>query len=78
MPILSSTNFNIFNILGERFFVYEACLYECDPNAGLYRKFHEGKYDPCCDPYGGKTEAECVDSNCQEEHNSWEMYHMPI
>lgn len=23
----------------ERFFVQEACFYECDPNAGLYRKF---------------------------------------
>lgn len=24
----------------ERFFVQEACFYECEPSAGLYRKFH--------------------------------------
>lgn len=24
----------------ERFFVQEACFYECEPNAGLYRKWH--------------------------------------
>lgn len=24
----------------ERFFVQEACFYECDPNAGLFRKYH--------------------------------------
>jgi folate receptor len=30
----------------ERFFVQEACFYECDPNAGLYRKWHPSVYDP--------------------------------
>jgi len=29
----------------ERFFVQEACFYECDPNAGLYRKFHAAIYN---------------------------------
>jgi len=29
----------------ERFFVQEACFYECDPNAGLYRKWHPSVYD---------------------------------
>tara|TARA_B100000795_G_C22503109_1_gene324743 strand:+ start:30 stop:536 length:507 start_codon:yes stop_codon:yes gene_type:complete len=29
----------------ERFFVQEACLYECDPNAGLFRKFNKTIYD---------------------------------
>jgi len=29
----------------ERFFVQEACFYECDPNAGLYRKFHASIYN---------------------------------
>lgn len=31
----------------ERFFVQEACLYECEPSAGLYRKFKEDQFaDP--------------------------------
>lgn len=29
----------------ERFFVQEACFYECDPNAGLFRKFHPDIFD---------------------------------
>jgi folate receptor len=29
----------------ERFFVQEACFYECDPNAGLYRKFPKAIYN---------------------------------
>jgi folate receptor len=29
----------------ERFFVQEACFYECDPNAGLYRAFHPSIYN---------------------------------
>jgi len=29
----------------ERFFVQEACFYECDPNAGLFRKFHSSIYN---------------------------------
>jgi len=29
----------------ERFFVQEACFYECDPNAGLFRKYHPSIYD---------------------------------
>lgn len=29
----------------ERFFVMEACFYECEPNAGLYRKFPDGVYN---------------------------------
>merc|ERR1712070_193791 len=29
----------------ERFFVQESCFYECDPNAGLYRKFHPSVYN---------------------------------
>jgi folate receptor len=27
----------------ERFFVMEACLYECEPNAGLFRKFNDSQ-----------------------------------
>jgi len=29
----------------ERFFVQEACFYECEPNAGLYRKWHPSTYN---------------------------------
>jgi len=29
----------------ERFFVMEACLYECEPNAGLFRKFNDSQTD---------------------------------
>lgn len=29
----------------ERFFVQESCFYECDPNAGLYRKFHPSVFN---------------------------------
>lgn len=29
----------------ERFFVMEACLYECEPSAGLYRKFNDSQAD---------------------------------
>jgi folate receptor len=29
----------------ERFFVMEACFYECEPNAGLYRKFNDSETD---------------------------------
>lgn len=29
----------------ERFFVQEACFYECDPNAGLYRKWSKAVYN---------------------------------
>lgn len=29
----------------ERFFVMEACLYECEPSAGLFRKYNESEKD---------------------------------
>lgn len=29
----------------ERFFVQEACFYECEPSAGLYRKFHPSVFN---------------------------------
>lgn len=35
----------------ERFFVMEACFYECDPNAGLYRKFPDGVYNASDDSH---------------------------
>merc|ERR1719456_1691905 len=44
----------------ERFFVQEACFYECDPNAGLFRKWGPNgvdAYDPKCDEYHADYDA---------------------
>lgn len=47
----------------QNFFVMEACLYECDPTAGLYRKYTF-------------EEAEANGTNATA--NNWQMYKMPI
>mmetsp|Transcript_28771 Transcript_28771/g.62761 ORF Transcript_28771/g.62761 Transcript_28771/m.62761 type:complete len:326 (-) Transcript_28771:276-1253(-) len=61
----------------ERFFVQEACFYECDPNAGLYRKFNESVYDARCDSDNPSYDKAYSDqNNCV--HNAWEMHKMPI
>jgi len=61
----------------ERFFVQEACFYECDPNAGLYRKYNSSVYDPRCDEGAtGYDESYAQSQNCN--HNTWQMYGMPI
>merc|ERR1712032_1211590 len=61
----------------ERFFVQEACFYECDPNAGLYRKYNSSVYDPRCDEYAdGYDESFSKAQNCA--HNTWQMHGMPI
>mmetsp|Transcript_28819 Transcript_28819/g.46266 ORF Transcript_28819/g.46266 Transcript_28819/m.46266 type:complete len:339 (-) Transcript_28819:199-1215(-) len=61
----------------ERFFVQESCLYECDPNAGLYRKYNSSVYDPRCDKYAtGYDEAYSKANSCKM--NTWEMLRMPI
>lgn len=67
----------------ERFFVQEACFYECDPHAGLYRRFpsdaqpsahaNATEYDPRCDEYHPDA-----DSTLGCAHNTWEVYRMPI
>lgn len=49
----------------ERFFVQEACFYECDPFAGQFRK--------CTD---SQVAAAADGDPCFE--NTWEMYKMPI
>eukprot|EP00930_Biecheleria_cincta_P083418 TRINITY_DN7299_c0_g1_i1.p1 TRINITY_DN7299_c0_g1~~TRINITY_DN7299_c0_g1_i1.p1 ORF type:complete len:332 (-),score=57.04 TRINITY_DN7299_c0_g1_i1:178-1173(-) len=61
----------------ERFFVQEACFYECDPNAGLYRKFNSSVYDPRCDEYATGYDAAYAKANACS-HNAWQMHHMPI
>jgi len=61
----------------ERFFVQEACFYECDPNAGLFRKWNATEYNPKCDAYAPEyDEAFATAQGC--DHNSWQMHKMPI
>jgi len=61
----------------ERFFVQESCFYECDPNAGLFRKWNSTEYDPRCDAYAaGYDEAYATAQGC--DHNTWQMHKMPI
>lgn len=61
----------------ERFFVQESCLYECDANAGLYRKYNSTVYDPRCDADADAYNATySTANNCSQ--NKWEMYKMPI
>jgi len=61
----------------ERFFVQEACFYECDPNAGLFRKWNSTVYNPRCDKYAfGYDEAYAKAQVC--DHNAWQMFKMPI
>jgi folate receptor len=61
----------------ERFFVQEACFYECDPNAGLYRKYDASIYNPKCDAYAAEYDESYAKANdC--DHNAWQMHDMPI
>merc|ERR550514_1614020 len=67
----------------ERFFVQEACFYECDPHAGFYRRFpsedqhtahsEPTHYDPRCDEYDASYDASL---DCS--HNTWQLHKMPI
>ncbi|CAJ1381079.1 unnamed protein product [Effrenium voratum] len=61
----------------ERFFVQEACFYECDPNVGLYRKYHRGIYDPRCDAKS-KAYSPMYAASRLCSHNTWELHQMPI
>jgi len=54
----------------ERFFVQEACFYECDPNAGLYRKFHPASM--------ATRPGSAVHDASNADHNKWQMHAMPI
>ena len=61
----------------ERFFVQEACFYECDPNAGLFRKWNSTVYDPKCDQYNAAYDETYANAQgCS--HNAWQMHKMPI
>jgi hypothetical protein len=68
----------------ERFFVQEACFYECEPNIGLYRKYLDPAqpnpfgvggevYNPACDPYAIE-----YDDTLDCDHNTWQVSGMPI
>lgn len=57
----------------ERFFVQEACFYECEPNVGLFRN-HPSEGGP--DSHGGTHPIFDPDDNCVT--NSWEVNKMPI
>jgi len=54
----------------ERFFVQEACFYECDPNAGLYRKFHAATM--------ATRPGSAIYNASSKDHNEWQMHAMPI
>lgn len=61
----------------ERFMVQEACFYECDPNAGLFRKWNATHYDAKCDSSAEEyDEAYATAKDC--DHNTWQMHKMPI
>lgn len=71
----------------ERYFIEEACFYECEPAVGLFRKFPSGDllhdrdghevFDPRCDPYSDVyDEAFAASNDC--DHNSWQVHRMPI
>lgn len=53
----------------EKYFVQEACFYECEPAAGLYRKH----MDPESHPEWAKH-----DHKFTGKTNEWQMYKMPI
>jgi len=56
----------------DQFFVQEQCFYECDPNLGLYRKFHPKEDNFAMRPGTANYDA----SN--ESHNVWQIHAMPI
>lgn len=63
----------------ERFMVQEACFYECEPSAGLFRKFNTQQYDARCDPSHDTYDQNWQEANCNgDAHNAWQMHNMPI
>ena len=72
----------------ERFFVQEACFYECEVNAGLYRRFTDEQHAACSATgvADGATVSlasggsyTCVPSAWGgNAENKWELFEMPI
>jgi len=56
----------------ERFFVQEACFYECSPHIGLYRKYGGS----ACD--AADTQCSTVYNASDSSHNTWQVHQMPI
>lgn len=67
----------------ERFFVQEACFYECDVTAGLYRRFTNAQHAACDGQEVGHYNA-TLNYTCTSDgwggvaENKWELYRMPI
>jgi len=69
----------------ERFFVEEACFYECDVNAGIYRRFTDEQHALCGAAAVGATVTlssgetyTCIEQWGANAENQWELYKMPI
>jgi folate receptor len=72
----------------ERFFVEEACFYECEPNAGLFRRFTDEQHTLCTADgiadgaivtLANGASYQCVASAWGgNEENRWELFRMPI
>jgi len=59
----------------EAFFIQEACFYECEPNAGLWRKHSKNIFDT--DGTDAEGNAKVTIGNA-DDHNAWQMEGMPI
>lgn len=72
----------------ERFFVQEACFYECEVNAGLYRKYTDAQHAACSTAGVAVGATVTVDGapytctpnwdNSENAENKWQLWHMPI
>ena len=71
----------------ERFFVEEACLYECDVNVGLFRKYTDAQHDACSAEGvadGATVQVDGEAYNCTpgawggNDENKWQIVGMPI
>jgi len=51
----------------KNFFMMEACFYECDPNAGLFRMFSDAQ-----------VQADLAENGTLTWTNKWQMHGMPI
>lgn len=55
----------------ERYFIEEACFYECEPAVGLFRKYPESTL------LHDRDGHEVHDPD-NDDHNSWQIHQMPI
>lgn len=71
----------------ERFFVEEACFYECDVNMGLFRRFTDDQHTACTAEgvavgatvlLADGTDYTCVEEWGANAENKWEIHQMPI